>query len=266
MIGKYFVPVALNADRLPKTDAGNLFKNLKRRWPQGLWVVTPTGETIAFHYHKNVPGVSYSKNQQLWVDGTIAMLKEAIAKLKLQPDRKVRGLNPFPNRGLGFGADQLIRLAVNVIGLRRGKQDGPPVVDSIVLSKADWEALIPSNGTIALPEDVATKFASALSPLTDSILAPIASDVAQAQVTGQVVRSVGTLQIIHYKARFRSKHYRDGDHNYPIVAESSGEGVGVYDATSQQFQSMMWVLKGKFIMGQRGAPIDTASIIEWKRD
>ena len=50
-----------------------------------------------------------------------------------------------------------------------------------------------------------------------------------------------------------------------MVAESSGEGVGVFDLNLKQFQSMTWVLKGKFTMGPRGTPIDTASIIEWKQ-
>ena len=265
LIGKHFVPVALNADRLPKSEAGNFFKKLKRRWPQGLWVVTPEGETIAFHYHQNVPGASYSKNAQLWIDGTIAMLKEAIEELRLQPDRKVRGLNPFPDRGSGFGEKQTMRLTVNVIGLRRGQQDGPPVVDSILFSKENWQPFAPVDGRCAIPEDVAKQFAPALSPMTDSILAPIPSDLSQASIIGRVTRSSGNLQVIRYSATFASKHYRDGDRSYPIMTESKGEGVGVYDGTSRQFQSMTWVLKGTFTMGSKGSLIDTASVVEWKQ-
>ena len=68
MIAKNFVPVALNTDRLPKGEDGDYFRELMKRWPQGLWVVTPDGKTLAFHYHKPDPQKNYAQNQKAWID------------------------------------------------------------------------------------------------------------------------------------------------------------------------------------------------------
>ena len=84
------MPVALNADRLPDTDDGRFFRVLLQRWPQGLWVVTPDGKTIGFHYHKAKAGESYSEGQKRWVNDTIAMLRDAEKEAGPLPPREVK--------------------------------------------------------------------------------------------------------------------------------------------------------------------------------
>ena len=65
LVAETFVPVALNADRLPKSDDGDFFRTLKKQWPQGLWAVTPDGRVLGFHYHRPKPGESYAEGQKI---------------------------------------------------------------------------------------------------------------------------------------------------------------------------------------------------------
>src|SRR4029078_3987590 len=119
-----FVPVALNADRLPSTNEGKFFRSLLKQWPQGVWVVTPGGKTIGFHYHKAKPGESYADGQKRWVTDTLAMLRDAakeagplaVGEVKTKPET-------LCGRGCGIGADGEVRLAVSVVGFQNGRRD-----------------------------------------------------------------------------------------------------------------------------------------------
>ncbi len=171
LVTENFVPVALNTDRLPDTDAGKFFCNLMRQWPQGLWVVTTDGKVLGFHYHKAKPGESYGDGQKRWLDETIEMLRTAakdagpltVRQVKEKPD-------PLADRGRGTDSDGAARLAVSVVGLQNGRRDGPPVVDSIQLSAEQWAAFLPPQGKLTagaewtVPEAVARRFAPAARP------------------------------------------------------------------------------------------------------
>lgn len=260
-----FVPVALNTDRLPDTADGAFFRNLMKQWPQGLWVVTPDGKVLAHHYHKNTPGLSYRDNARKWVDGTIEMLEQAVRAAGSLPQRKVRAANPFPDRGVGLTKDGGARLAASVIGQLNGKQEGAPAVDSVLLARDEWAAFAPPEGKAewTLPEAVGRKFAPALSPLTDSIFTPPPADVTKAEVTARVVRQADGLVVVRYAGAWRSRHLRDGDEKYPITAEATGQGVGVYDPDAKAMRSLVWVLRGKYRNGAKATPVPTAAVVEW---
>ena len=153
-----------------------------------------------------------------------------------------------------------------MIGLRNGKQEGPPAVDSVRLSKAEWAAFAPPDGQAAweLPEAVARTFAPALSPVTDSIFVPRPTDVTKATVTARVVRDAGGLLVIRYTGAWQSHHLRDGDARFPIRGEAAGDGVGVYDPATKRMQSLVWVLKGTYRNGATALPVPTAAVVEWE--
>jgi hypothetical protein len=236
-----------------------------RQWPQGLWVVTPEGKVLAHHYHRNTPGLSARDNARQWVDGTAAMLRKAVEVAGPLPPRTARVANPFPDRGVGRTADGGARLAVSVIGQLRGRQEGAPAVDSVLLTRDEWAAFAPPDGKTewTLPEVVGTKFAPALSHLTDSILAPRPADVTKAEITARVVRQADGLVVIRYAGAWRSRHLRDGDARFPITAEATGKGVGVYDPAAKQMRSLVWVLKGEYRNGAKATPVSTAAVVEW---
>ncbi len=259
LVGPNLVPVALNADRLPDTDAGRFFRALLKRWPQGLWVVTPAGDTLGFHYHRPVGGDSYARNQKRWADDTVAMLTDAVAKAGPLPPRTFNRADPFPDRGRGRTAAGGARLAVGVIGLRGGKQDGPPAVDSITFDADDWAAFVrPGKAEWTLPVHVAKRFAPALTPVTDSIFVPRPADVTCASVTAKVVREVGGRFVVRYHGEWASQHDRDGDPKFPIRCAATGDGVGVYDPAAGKLVSLVWVLTGT------AANTPTAAVVEWE--
>src|SRR5262249_55636163 len=153
-------------------------RNLLKEWPQGLWVVTTDGKVLGFHYHRAKPGESYADGQRRWVDDTLGMLRDA-AKEAGPPEPRDLKAKPegLSGGGRGRAPGGGARLAVSVIGLRGGRQEGPPVVDSIRLSADEWAAFAPPEGAKAgreweLPEAVARRFAPALSPMTDPIFSP----------------------------------------------------------------------------------------------
>jgi hypothetical protein len=239
-----------------------------RQWPQGLWVVTADGKVLAHHYHRNIPGASYQENARKWVEGTVEMLETAVKEAGPLPPRAARAGNPFPDRGVGPAKDGGARLAVSVIGLRSGKQEGPPAVDSVLLGKDEWAAFAPPEGKTEweFPEAVGKKFAPALSPLTDSIFVPRPGDVTRATVAARVVREADGLVVVRYTGEWESRHLRDGNEKFPITAASAGEGVGVYDPEARAMRSLIWVLKGTYRNGATAAPVPTAAVVEWVAD
>ena len=264
------MPVALNADRLPDNDDGRFFRVLLKRWPQGLWVVAPDGKTLGFHYYKAKPGESYSDGQRRWVSETIAMLRDAAKEAGSLAPREVKTKpDILGGRGHGFGADGAVRLAVSVVGYQNGRRDGPPVVDSIYLTEEQAAAFAPPKGAKigtewAIPESVAVRFTPALSPMTDPIFSPTASNVTAQKVTAKVERMAEGSVVVRFSGRWGTAHNRDGDPKFPIRATATGEGVGVFDSKKGEPINMVWVLTGTYQNGPASArPRATAAVIEW---
>jgi hypothetical protein len=259
-VADHLVPVALNTDRLPDTDAGRFFRALMRQWPQGLWVVAPDGRVIAQHYHRPKPGESFAAGQDRWLRDTLALADAGVSAAEKLPKRTAAGRDPLADRGVGTAADGSVRLAVSVTGLRNGRREGPPAVDSVPLTKDEWAAFAPPAGkttwTLAAP-----RFAPALSPLTDAIFVPRPEDVTAAEVTATVTRADPAVIVVGYRGRWQSAHLRDGDKRFPIRTSATGEGVGVYDAGTRRPKEMIWLFSGSY---DNGTKWGTASVIEWR--
>jgi hypothetical protein len=270
LVTDYFVPVALNADRLPDNDDGKFFLALKKQWPQGLWVVTPTGTVIGFHYHRPKDGESYADGQKRWLTETREMLRSAVKEAgPIPPIGKTVRLDPLADRGRGIRKDGGVRLAVTVIGLRNDRQEGPPVVDSFSLSSEQWSAFRPPESgltagrTWTIPESVARQFAPALSPMTDLIFSPTPADVTTARVTAKVDRAGDKVSVVRLTGQWESTHNRDGDPKYPIRTTATGDGVGVLETRTGKMTALVWVLKGTYRNSPPDKPRATAAVVEW---
>ena len=270
LVAENFVPVALNADRLPDNAEGKFFRTLLKQWPQGLWVVAPEGKVLGFHYHKPKPGESYSEGQVRWVRETTAMLADAVKDAGPLPMRDAKAKpDPFANRGKGTNPNGGVRLAVSVIQLRNGKQEGPPVVDSIFLTGEQWGEFRPKGTTKvdqewALSEDAASRFAPAFSPMTDSIFSPKSEDVTKAKIIAKVERLADGIAAIRFSGNWETAHDRDKDPKFPIHTSATGEGIGVFDVRTGKLKSLVWLLSGEFQNGAKGKSQRTAAIVEWK--
>ena len=257
----HFVPVTLNADRLPDTPDGAFFKALLTRWPQGLWVVTPAGETVGFHYHRPTPGDTYKQNVARWISDTCAMLDDAAQKAGPLSPRAVAATNPFPDRGAGHTADGGTRLALSVTEHRNGRCVGDPVFDSFVMPAADWASFTPTDtATWTIPDAAVKRFAPVMSPLTDSIFVPRPPDMTEAAI---VATRVGN--IVRYQVKLKSKHLRDGQAAQPITATMSGDGVGDLDANGKLIRIIL-VLRGDYAKGPGVKPVPTAAVVEWRSE
>jgi hypothetical protein len=208
--------------------------------------------------------LNYKQNQQKWIDSTLTMLTEGVQAAGDLKPREVSASNPFPDRGLGLTTTGGARLAVSVIGLRNGKQDGVPVVDSFTLSKEELATTVPASGKTdcTLPESAAKKFAVALAPITDSIYVPQSKDVSSAEVTGKVLREVDGIMVIRWSGKWESKHFRDGHEKYPILASATGEGIGLFDTAKKELTTLLFVLKGTYTNGTVVTP--TSTVIDWQ--
>lgn len=270
LVSENFIPVALNADRLPDTEDGKFFGALLKQWPQGLWVVTPEGKVLGFHYHKPKPNEAYAEGQKRWLRETLEMLREAagsageltVREVKVKPD-------PLTNRGRGFNMQDEMRLALSVIGLQNGRQEGPPVVDSIRLTKEQWAAFLPPKDAKVgreweVPESVARRFVPALSPMTDPIFCPTCDDVTTAKIVAKVERITDGVAIVRYSGKWESAHNRDGDLKLPIRTSSEGEGVGVFDLKAGKPTAMAWLLRGSYLNSPPAKARPTAAVIEWE--
>ena len=265
--------MTLNADRLPETAEGKFFRALLKQWPQGLWVVTPEGRVLGFHYHRAKGTESAAEGAKRWVADTLGMLSDAAKAAGPAPARVVKAKpGTLADRGRGVGAEGGVRLAVSVIGLRNGHQEGPPVVDSIRLGAKEWTALAPPGGARvgtewSVPEAIVRHFTPALSPMTDPIFGPKPGDVTVAKVTATVARAGDGVLVVRYAGTWESAHDRDGDPKYPIRTTATGEGVGVFDAKTGKAVAMAWVLSGTFRAGpatEKARP--TGAVIEWLAD
>ena len=261
--------MALNADRLPDTEEGRFFRVLLKQWPQGLWVVTPEGKTLGFHYHRAKGGESYAAGQKRWVMDTLAMLQTAVREAGPLPVREVKTKPEIlAGRGRGLSEDGAVRLAVSVVGFQNGRRDGPPVVDSLHLTGESTAALAPKDtkpgSEWTVPESIARMFAPALSPMTDPIFSPRPTDVTTAKITARVERAADGVIVVRYGGRWESDHNRDGDPKFPIHTTATGEGVGVFDAKTGKPKEMVWVLTGTYRNGPPTVkPRTTAAVIEW---
>lgn len=234
-------------------------------------MVTPDGKVLGFHYYRPKPGESYAEGQNRWVRETVETVRTALKQTAALPPRELKANDdPFPDRGKGTSADGGARLAVSVIQLRNGRQEGPPVIDSIFLNREQWANFRPPPGEMrvgrqwTVAEEAADRFAPAFSPMTDSIFSPKPDDVTKATVTAKIERLGEGYAVIRYSGTWETFHNRDGNPRFPIRTTATGEGVGVYDTQSRSLTAIAWFISGTFRNSPPGdRPQPTAAVVDW---
>jgi hypothetical protein len=267
------IPVALNADRFPDDDAGKFFRTVMKtnNWPQGIWIVAPDGKVLAFHYFRAMNGESPSKGKARWAQETLDAIEKGLTAFgPLQP-RELKPHNPIPERGIGLLSNDGVRLAAFGTYLRNGKRDGDPVVDSIILTAEEWKTFQPRKLEVgaewSVSEKAARRFAPVLSPLTDSIYAPLPKDAKIAKIDCRVEKADAKRVLIRLTGTWETEHFREDNPKLPIRADAKADGYAEYDPAKKQVTSLLLVLKGNY---RNVPPWDTvkstAGVVEWQLD
>jgi hypothetical protein len=264
----------LNANRIPDDDAGQFFRKVMKtnRWPQGLWIVTPEGKELAFHYFRTKPGETTAQGKTRWIRETHETLDaglKAFGPLAKRDLRKLAGYTPLPDRGVGVNSHGGVRLAVSVTAFRKGQREGDPAVDSIHLSEKDWAALQPAKpegGSVwNVPVETAAKFVSALSPMTDLIYVPQPKDAKSAELKGEIISLANGVAKIRFTGRWESLHLRDGQAKFPVRSSAEADGIAFYDVKTKEMRSFLLVFRGEYRnVPPWDQPQATGAVVEWR--
>jgi hypothetical protein len=264
------VPFALNTNRVPDDEGGKFFKAILRKqdWPQGLWIVSPDGKILAFHYYRGKPGETPAAGHNRWIFETRGFIEEGLKAFGDVKPRKADATDPLKYRGIGKMPNGSVRLAVYAHGMRKGQKDGEPVVDSTLLTAADWSAFVPgelsAGATWTIAPQAVGKLVPVLSPMTDAIFTPQPKDATKAELTAKVERITGGRALIRLTGQLESQHNRDGDPKLPIRASAAIEGLAECDVTSKELKALLLVTHGEY--HRSAAPQATAGVIEWRAE
>jgi hypothetical protein len=187
-VSQSYVPVALNLYEIRKAkgSAGEFYTKVAKQRPtqyQGLYVVTAEGKVLASR------GAQPSKGT--WEADTLKMLDEGIEAFGDVKSRKVKAIDPYPERGVGVRDDGSMVLAVYarpmVLGLdRRGL--GAVAIDRVVLTKEEKSKLTLPDGvedaTWTVPLRVVDALHRVLSPSSDANMLARRGEVTKATLRG----------------------------------------------------------------------------------
>ncbi len=264
------VPFALNTNRVPEDDGGKFFKAVLRKqdWPQGLWVVSPEGKILAFHYYRGKPGEKPAEGQARWVTETRAAIEDGLKAFGPVKPRDPKKTDPLKNRGVGNLSDGGVRLAVYAHGMFKGKKDGEPVVDSALLSAGEWSAFAPpalsAGMTWTLPAAAVSKLVPVLSPMTDAIFTPQPKDATHAELMAKVESVSDGRALVRFTGQLETQHNRDGDPKFPIRASATIEGFAWYGARGHAPRTLLLLTKGEYC--RSATPQATAGVIDWRAE
>jgi hypothetical protein len=266
------VPFALNANRIPPNQAGDFFRKVieEKKWPQGIWVVSPEGKILAFHYFRPKADEKMAEWKARWSRETREAVEAGLKAFGPVAERPpLPAADPLPERGCGCTKEGGTRLAVYVIAMRNGRKEGDPVVDSVILSEKEWHAFLPEKVAQGVewtvPEEVAKRFSPVLSPMTDSIYTPQPKDVQVATLKAVIDKMDGGIARVRLTGSWEATHYREEDAKLPVRTAATAEGVMFLDVGGKSVRSLLLVFKGTY---RNIPPYDkttqpTAGVVEW---
>ena len=269
LISESFVPLAVNADRLPDDAAGHLVRAVVKqgKWPQGVWVIDPTGRVRASHYFRPLDREAPADWQARWVRETRAMAAEqamAAGPLMLRTVTQ----DPFPDRGVGVRKNGDIRLAVYSRFLKDGRRDGVPVVDGVDIPAKEWGTFQPPKREVGsewkIPEETVRRLATALGPQTDSIYSPVPADLNETTLTARVESVDGGEYLVRFTGAMRSEHLREGNPKAPIRSAARVDGIARFNAKAGM-RSLLLHFDGAFrTVPPYDKPRAYAAVVEWR--
>jgi hypothetical protein len=274
--------VALNLYKVreDKGPAGDFFRATQKQKPnyQGLWVATPEGKVLSAHQDMTTMNDPRGK----WTQSALSDLQAGLKAFgPVEPRRPVEKFQSLPNRGVSSLTDGRVNLAVTdrwvfVKDLSRdAPRDalGPTVLDSIVLSAAEWKKLAPADVKAGsawdIPEAVARMFYPVLSPSDTVFRDP--KEITSVRLAGQVEKVEGGIAYLTYTGSIAGTHI--GTRNEGKEGKSCSSavkllgGVGTMEVKSGKMLSLTLVFDGNY---RNYPPYDQparfGAVVEWTQE
>jgi hypothetical protein len=263
-----FIPAAVNLFKVRRPfaeggkyfpDAGSqLFRSIQQQKSQyqGIWIVSPEGKVLAgFH----VPDVPF-----------LDVLDAGLKAFGPVTPRTVKAVDPLPHRGVGVQPDGSVSLALYTRFLSKSQRDGPPTVDTLTLSAAEWAAMAPADGLKpgrwTVRQDVARKFYRILPP-TSGQLMPLPDEIREAELKATVESANGSRTRIRFVGRWETEERRELPKYGPTFLSSTGEGEALYDSESGAILNFLLVCQGtQRVRSKDSTPRKTGAVVEWRWD
>ncbi len=278
--------------RRAKDAGGDLFRSVQRQKDQyqGIWIVSPVGKVLAGK-HDYEDFKNGARELLETIDAGLAAFGPVIPR-RVKPAEAISAetisaLLPF--RGKGVRPDGSVDLALYVRqvlgggretvpdGVESGRAwlwdreyrtDGPPVIDTVSFSSAEWSAFAPEKVEPGLrwsvPEKVARRFTRLLTASSDQAWMPRPEDATLAKVECVVESVSGGEARIRLSGRWEMVHATEGDKNRRLFGAATARGVVVYDVAAQSASSFLLVFDGTIRHSRADAsPNRTGAVAEW---
>jgi hypothetical protein len=298
-VAQDFVPAAINLYRVRQANDGSreLFQSIQRQKDQyqGIWIVSPDGKVLSGRHDY----MDFENGARELLETIDAALKAfgPVEPRRVRPSEETAGqtitadtISDFlPFRGKGVRDDGNVDLALYVRQVLGGgrqtippgvdsdrawiwdgpyRLDGPPVIDTVTLTREQWRTFSPpaaqSGTSWSVPEQVARQFTRLLSASSDQSAMPRPEDATLAELQCTVESVSGGEARIRLTGRWEMAHAIEQDKDRMLFGTATARGVAVYDTKAQVLRSFLLVFDGTIRHGRPGAsPNRTGAVAEW---
>jgi hypothetical protein len=255
-----FVPVALNLYKVREAtdEAGKFFKSVQKQRPaqyQGIYIVSPAGKVLSAQARQPA-------KPRTWTDDLLEVIDTALPKSGGPAARKVKRVDPLPDRGAGVSRDGSVSLAIYVRLMLKGfdrNSFGSAAIDTQTFTAKEWSALAPAKAEEKsewnVPPAVGRKLCRLLSPSSDQATLARPEEVTDVRLKGKVVDVRQGIAYLRYTGHLQSERaYPFAPHKGKKVrAEVALLGVGAYDVKARRLLSFTLIGEGTF---RNHAPYD----------
>jgi hypothetical protein len=294
-----FVPAAINLYRVRQANDGSreLFHSIQRQKDQyqGVWIVSPDGKVLAGRHDY----ADFNNGARELLE-TIDVGLTAFGPVKprrVRPTETAAGqtisaemISDFlPFRGKGVRDDGNVDLALYVRQMLGGgrqtippgiepdrawlwdgqfRPDGPPVIDTVVLSAEQWRTFSPpaveSGASWSVPAQVAREFTRLLTASSDQSAMPRPEDATLAELQCMVESVSGGEARIRLSGRWEMVHAIEQDKDRMLFGAATARGIAVYATKAHVLRSFVLVFDGTIRHGSPDAsPNRTGAVAEW---
>ncbi len=242
---------------------GELFRSIlrQRNQFQGIWMVSPDGEVLAWQYGSKDGAV------QPWTREVLIAIDRGLKAHGRVSPRALKPAKLFISRGQGVQPDGSVILALSCGFERDGYRDGPVVTEGLNLSAQEWAAFVPpqtAEGTRwVIPASVARRFCRALSPYSEPTITPQPDHVKAVELTALVESVRGQQAQIRLTGKWETELIGGEAKIGKIRASATADGIALYDVDKQTLGSFLLVFSAEY-RHIDNPPQPMGAVIEWR--